>query len=88
MDTKAIIKKVPHPKAVQNWDCLAEGEVILQVILQHSGKVTRVELTKGLSCGYDEKAIEAAKKIKFVPAVKNGQSVSQAIEIKFSYDTK
>jgi TonB family protein len=88
VDTKAIIKKVPRPKAVQNWDCPAEGEVILQVILHYSGKVTKVELTKGLSCGYDEKAIAAAQKIKFTPAIKDGQLVSQTIEIKFNYTTK
>jgi TonB family protein len=88
VDTKAVIKKTPRPKAVWGWDCPSEGEVVLKVILHYSGKVTKVELIKGLSCGYDEKAIEAAKKIKFTPAIKDGFLVSQIVEVKYGYTTK
>ena len=88
VDTKAVIKKYPRPGAVYGWDCPAEGEVILKVTLHVSGKVTKVELKKGLSCGFDEKAVEAAKKIKFAPAIKDGRSVSQYAEMAYYYTTK
>lgn len=88
VDVKAVIKKSPRPKPVMNWNCPSKGEVLLKIILHKSGKVTNIEVIKGIKCGYEQKAIEAAQKIKFVPATKTNRPVSQYAEVGYRYDLK
>lgn len=50
-----------------------EGEVLLQVIFTASGQVQVQHVVQGLGHGLDESAIQAAQKIQFKPALKDGQ---------------
>ena len=52
-----------------------EGEVLLQVVFTASGQVQVLRVVRGLGYGLDESAIQAAQKVRFVPAQRNGQSV-------------
>jgi TonB family protein len=61
------------------------GMVELKAVLSSSGKVTDVEVVKGLSHGLTEKAIEAARQIRFIPAIKDGKYVSQWIRIQYGF---
>ena len=63
-----------------------EGEVRLEMVLAADGTVTHIFPMKPLPHGLTEAAIAAARRIKFTPAVRKGQPVSQ-FEI-LSYEFK
>jgi TonB family protein len=50
-----------------------EGEVLLEVVLEASGKVQVLRVVRGLGHGLDEAAVRAAEQIRFKPALKDGQ---------------
>lgn len=50
-----------------------EGEVLLQVVFTATGQIHVVKVVRGLGHGLDESAIQAAEKIQYKPALKNGQ---------------
>jgi TonB family protein len=62
-----------------------EGTVVIRAIFSKTGEVTGIRVVAGLPFGLTEKAVEAAKKIKFVPAQKDGQVVSQYIQIEYNF---
>ena len=45
--------------------------------------ISRNPIKTGVSDGLDAKAIEAAKKIRFTPAEKDGEKVSQALMLEY-----
>jgi TonB family protein len=62
------------------------GEVILKVVLTAAGQVTNIVPVKRLPDGLTEKAIEAASRIKFTPAEKDGHKVSQYSTIVYNFN--
>jgi TonB family protein len=52
-----------------------EGEVLLQVVFMASGQVQVLRVVHGLGYGLDESAIQAAQRVRFIPAQRNGQPV-------------
>ena len=50
-----------------------EGEVLLEVILEASGKIRVLRVVRGLGHGLDESAVRAAQQISFRPALRDGQ---------------
>jgi TonB family protein len=50
-----------------------EGEVLLEVVLEATGKLRVLKVVRGLGHGLDDAAVHAAEQIRFKPAVKDGQ---------------
>jgi TonB family protein len=50
-----------------------EGEVLLEVVLEASGRLRVVRVVRGLGYGLDDAAVRAAQQIRFKPALKDGQ---------------
>jgi TonB family protein len=50
-----------------------EGEVLLEVVLEASGKVRVIKVVRGLGHGLDDAAVRAAEQIHFKPAMQDGQ---------------
>ena len=50
-----------------------EGEVLIEVVFTATGQVRIQRVVQGLGHGLDESAIQAAQKIQFKPALKDGQ---------------
>jgi len=50
-----------------------EGEVLLQVVLEASGKLRVLKIVRGLGHGLDDAAVHAAEQIRFKPALQDGQ---------------
>ncbi|HEY7096539.1 MAG TPA: energy transducer TonB [Terriglobales bacterium] len=50
-----------------------EGEVLLQVVFESSGKLRVVRVVRGLGHGLDDSAVRAAEQIRFKPALREGQ---------------
>jgi len=51
-----------------------EGEVLLEVEFAASGQLRVIRVVKGLGHGLDENAVAAANKIRYKPAMRNGQA--------------
>jgi TonB family protein len=50
-----------------------EGEVLLEVVLQASGRLRVLRVVRGLGHGLDDAAVRAAQRIRFKPAIRDGQ---------------
>ena len=87
LSTKPRILSKPEPQyteeARQNQ---ITGTVVLSVVFAETGEVTDIQVIKGLSHGLSERAIEAAKQIKFVPAESNGKKVPFKILLEYNFN--
>ena len=83
---KAHVNKKPEPKytkaARKNQ---IEGTVVLRCIFSKTGEVTNIHVVSGLPDGLTDRAVEAAKKIRFTPATKDGHSVSMWMELQYNF---
>ncbi len=71
--TPAEILSKPRPAYTEEARSLSiEGEVLVEVILEASGRVRIVRMVKGLGHGLDENAQASAREIRFRPALKQG----------------
>jgi TonB family protein len=50
-----------------------QGEVLLEVVFESSGKLHVLRVIRGLGHGLDEAAVRAAEQIRFKPALRDGQ---------------
>jgi TonB family protein len=50
-----------------------QGEVLLEVVFESSGKLRVLRVIRGLGHGLDEAAVRAAQQIQFKPALRDGQ---------------
>jgi TonB family protein len=62
------------------------GSVVLSVIFSESGEVTSIRAIRLLPDGLTEKAIAAARQIRFVPAMRNGQPVSVYMQLEYNFN--
>ena len=62
------------------------GTVILKAVFSSNGDVNNIRTVSGLPFGLTEKAIDAARKIKFLPAVKDGKFVSMWIQLEYNFN--
>ncbi len=61
------------------------GEVELVLTIDTAGAVTDVALTRGLGAPYDDAAIQAAKRFRFVPAMSGDQPIAVKVPFKYAY---
>lgn len=62
------------------------GTVILRVIFSSEGEVDQIQAVRTLPFGLTERAIAAARQIKFVPAMKGGQAVSVHMQLEYNFN--
>ena len=86
VDTKVFIWKRPAPGATKEAKRHSfHGKVVLEAILAASGEVTHITILKGLPYGLNEKALEAARQIRFEPAMKDDKPVSVWVQIEYQF---
>jgi protein TonB len=73
--------KAPYPPEARKNGL--EGEVLLRLLVDSQGRVAKITLLQGSGYGFDQAAINAAKKFLFRPATEGGESV--ATEIVYTY---
>ena len=87
VDTRARLITKPEPQyTAQARNHKVEGTVILKVVFSASGKVTNIRVVQALPDGLTERAIEAARKIEFVPATKEGKYVSMWMQLEYNFN--
>jgi TonB family protein len=62
------------------------GTVVLRAVFSSGGTVTNIHAVSGLPDGLTERAIAAARQIRFVPATKDGHPVSMWMELQYNFN--
>jgi TonB family protein len=62
------------------------GTVVLRAVFTSSGQVTNIRAVSGLPFGLTDRAIAAARLIKFTPAMKDGRPVSMYIQLEYNFN--
>ena len=84
---KAVITFKPEPQFTEEArKNNVTGLVKLRLLLSSSGSVGNISVVKGLPDGLTERAIAAARQIRFQPAEKDGRKVSQYIVIEYNFN--
>lgn len=86
VDIKAEITRKPDPVYTREARRVGlQGVVVLKVLLLADGKLDRVRVVRRLPYGLTENAIRAACAVKFKPAIKGGQPVSQWVTLQYAF---
>ncbi len=64
---------------------LVTGTVVLRCVFGADGRVRNIVVIRALPEGLTERAIEAAKQIKFIPAMKDGKPVSMWMQLEYNF---
>jgi len=83
---RIIYKPEPNfPEAARGM--VSRGSVRLRAVLDADGTVKHIFVLKGTPYGFPELCVDAARGIKFTPAVRNGRPVSQFITLEYHFHT-
>jgi TonB family protein len=87
VETKVRVLSKPNPsytdEARRNQ---VTGVVVLRCVFAADGRVRAIHVVSGLSDGLNERTIEAARHIKFIPATKDGKPVSMWMELQYNFN--
>jgi TonB family protein len=84
--SRAIIKFKPEPKYTERARSNGvSGTVRLRIVLGADATIQHIYPTRRLPDGLTEAAINAARRIKFIPAMKDGRPVSQFVTIEYNF---
>jgi len=87
VDQRARLLFKPEPQyteeARQNQ---VTGTVMLRVVFSSTGEVAQIRAVHTLPFGLTERAIAAARQIKFVPAMKGGHPVSVFMQLEYNFN--
>lgn len=84
--TKVRVLSKPEPQYTNDARAMGvTGKVVLRCIFTADGAVKHFLIVRGLPAGLTEQSIGAARRIKFVPATKNGRPVSTYIQLEYHF---
>ena len=87
VDRKVMLAMKPEPMYTRQAKQRAiEGTVVLKVVFAANGSVTNIRTASDLPAGLTENAIDAARKIKFIPAMKDGKYVSMWMQLEYNFN--
>ena len=87
VDRKALLVMKPEPLYTEDArKRRITGTVVLKVIFSSDGSVRNIVTVSGLPGGLTERAIDAARKLKFMPAVKEGKFVSIWMQLEYNFN--
>jgi len=85
--TKARVLSKPEPQYTEEArKNQITGTVVLRAVFSSGGQVTNIRSVSGLPFGLTERAIAAARQIKFSPAMKDGRAVSMYIQLEYNFN--
>jgi TonB family protein len=85
--TKARVLSKPEPQYTEEArKNQVTGTVVLRAVFTSGGQVTGIKAVSGLPYGLTERAIAAARQIKFTPATKDGHAVSMYIQLEYNFN--
>lgn len=85
--TKVRVLEKPEPVYTERARAAAiSGTVILRAVFTSFGRVENVLVVKSLPGGLTEEAIHSARRIRFIPATKDGRAVSMLMELQYNFN--
>jgi TonB family protein len=87
VSSKARVLSKPEPQYTEEArKNQITGTVVLRAVFTSSGQVTGIRAVSGLPFGLTERAIAAARQIRFSPAMKDGHAVSMYIQLEYNFN--
>lgn len=87
VNSKARVLSKPEPQYTEDArKNQVTGTVVLRAVFTSGGQVSNIRAVSGLPYGLTERAIAAARQIKFVPATKDGRQVSMHIQLEYNFN--
>jgi TonB family protein len=87
VSSRARVLEKPEPQYTESArKNQITGTVVLRAVFSSSGSVTNISTIRGLPDGLTERAISAAKQIRFVPAQKDGHPVSMWMQLEYNFN--
>jgi len=87
VSSKARVTFKPEPQYTEEArKNQVTGTVVLRAIFTSGGQVSNIRAVSGLPFGLTERAIAAARQIKFLPATKDGHPVSMYIQLEYNFN--
>ena len=85
--TKARILSRTEPQYTEEArQAQVRGTVVLRAVFGADGTIKNILVLRSLPHGLTEGAVRAARRIKFIPATKDGRPVSQFIQIEYNFN--
>ncbi|HEX3155100.1 MAG TPA: energy transducer TonB [Candidatus Angelobacter sp.] len=63
-----------------------QGTVVLTLVIDKAGKISRIRVDRPLGMGLDENVMEGVEQWRFSPAMRNGEPVAVAMQIEVSFN--
>lgn len=76
---EAMIKNVVYPVSAK--EAGIQGKVLVKTIIDEKGNVVETEVIKGFDADCDKAAMDAIKKTKFTPGIKDNKPVKAEVTI-------
>jgi TonB family protein len=74
--TRPVLLNGGHPAYTRAAQIAGlEGDVVLKAVIDERGRVTHLEVLRGLALGLDDAAIDTVRRWKFKPSTRNGKPV-------------
>jgi TonB family protein len=87
VSSKARVLSKPEPQYTEEArKNQITGTVVLRAVFTSGGQVTNIRSVSGLPYGLTERAIAAARQIRFTPATKDGRPVSMYIQLEYNFN--
>jgi protein TonB len=87
VSSKARVLSKPEPQYTEEArKNQVTGTVVLRAVFTSGGQVTNIRAVSGLPYGLTERAIAAARQIRFTPATKDGRPVSMYIQLEYNFN--
>ncbi|MFN2511114.1 MAG: energy transducer TonB [Pyrinomonadaceae bacterium] len=87
VNAKARVLSKPEPQYTEEArKNQITGTVVLRAVFTSGGQVTNIRSVSGLPFGLTERAIAAARQIRFSPATKDGRPVSMYIQLEYNFN--
>ena len=87
VSSKARVLSKPEPQYTEEArKNQITGTVVLRAVFTSGGQVTSIRAVSGLPYGLTERAIAAARQIRFTPAMKDGRAVSMYIQLEYNFN--
>jgi TonB family protein len=81
----AIVQGLKPNESEQGKKVKYQGTVLVSTVVTEDGFPTNVHVTQPLGMGLDEKAVDAVKQYRFIPAIKEGKPISMPITIEVNF---
>jgi TonB family protein len=85
IDPPTLVREVRPQYTPEARRQAIEGDVVLEIIVRSDGTVGNIKVRRTLGAGLEQKAIEAVRQWKFLPAKRHGTPVDVVVEVSVGF---